>query len=322
MIAARRKLWKRALLLLVVLILVSLAAARVLGFNPILRYGGALWLSADADKPWVPESMSVAMRNPPPDASAGAFAWREISSGFDVGEIPVIAAGSEVDRILIARVDPARFKFVVRNAPAGDKHLDDWMKELNATLVVNGSYFTPDGTPETPIVSEGKPLGPGSYNSTHGAFVSSGGSAALRDLAHEDWRIVLKDADNALVSYPLLIAPDGSTSRVPKGSGWLANRSFVGEDRAGRIIIGTTKGAFFSLDRLAEFLKQSPLDLVMALNLDGGPVACQAIHLDDFRRRYCGRWEMQVRSGKPRMLPPWRLMTSPMPIALAVFPRT
>jgi hypothetical protein len=322
MIVARRKLLKRTLLLLVVLILASLAAARVLGFDPVVGFGGAIWVSADPDKPWVPESMSAAMRNPPPDASAGAFTWREAAPGFDVTEIPVVAAGGDVDRILIARIDPARFKFVVRNAPAGNKRLDDWMKEPGATLVVNGSYFTHDGTPETPIVSDGKPLGPATYNSTHGALVSSGGSVTLRDLAHDDWRVVLKDADNALVSYPLLIAADGSTSRVPKGSGWLANRSFVGEDRAGRIIIGTTKGAFFSLDRLAEFLKQAPLDLAMALNLDGGPVACQGIHINDFRRRYCGRWEMQVQSGKPRMLPPWRPMTSPMPIALAVFPRT
>ena len=50
MIAARRKLVKRTLLLLVVLILASLAAARVLGFNPIVHLGSAFWLSADPEE--------------------------------------------------------------------------------------------------------------------------------------------------------------------------------------------------------------------------------------------------------------------------------
>ena len=99
-----------------------------------------------------------------------------------------------------------------------------------------------------------------------------------------------------MVSYPLLLAPDGS-SRVQADARWLANRSFVAQDRTGRIVLGTTVDAFFSLERLASFLRAAPLDLVVALNLDGGPVACQAVMSESVRRDFCGKWETAVHEG-------------------------
>ena len=128
-----------------------------------------------------------------------------------------------------------------------------------------------------------------------------------------------------MVSYPLLLAADGTSRATP--SDWLANRSFLGEDASHRILIGTTKGAFFSLPRLAAFLKAAPLGLTMALNLDGGPVACQAVSLNGFERRQCGQWEIQVENGRARMLPTLQFLpshalgTPPMPMALLVYAR-
>ncbi|MBB2754664.1 UNVERIFIED_ORG: hypothetical protein GGI57_005400 [Rhizobium aethiopicum] len=77
-------------------------------------------------------------------------------------------------------------------------------------------------------------------------------------------------------------------------SRWLANRTFVAKDDRGHIVIGTTKEAFFSLDRLAEFLKTSPLNLKVALNLDGGPVACRSVRLNGYRQKFYARWESQA----------------------------
>ena len=101
---------------------------------------------------------------------------------------------------------------------------------------------------------------------------------------------------------------------------WLANRSFVGEDGAGRILLGTTKEAFFSLDRLATFLKAAPLGLTVALNLDGGPVACQAVKIPDYRGPFCGRWETQKKGDQIKLLG-WRFGTWALPVVLAVVPR-
>jgi len=100
----------------------------------------------------------------------------------------------------------------------------------------------------------------------------------------------------------------------------LANRSFVGQDATGRVIVGTTADAFFSLDGLARFLRDAPLGLTIALNLDGGPVASQGISLNGYERRIHGRWEAQVNGNRVDLLT-WPYGTVAMPVVMAVFPR-
>jgi len=41
---------------------------------------------------------------------------------------------------------------------------------------------------------------------------------------------VLQGAENAMVSYPLLVGEDGANA-VRTKSNWLANRTFIAEDR-------------------------------------------------------------------------------------------
>ena len=294
---------------------------RVTGTSVIVRFGGMLWLPVDENTPFLSKGVSAALTRPIPEARPGPLIWREVQDGFEAAELPVIAGGAEVDRILLARIDPERFRFVVRNDPGGSKTLDRWLKALNAVLVVNGSYYASTGLPSTPTIIDGAPLGPHTYKARHGAFIAGQGSVRIADLDGMDWKELFSGAQTAVVSYPLLLARDGS-HRVPGSSKWLANRSFLAEDADGKIIIGTTEDGFFSLRRLAEFLKAAPLDLTIALNLDGGPVACQAIALGEFRRRSCGRWEVQVEDGRAKMLPPlWMFFDPPMPVVLAVYPK-
>jgi hypothetical protein len=289
--------------------------------NVFVRRGWTSSIAVSHDDPRLSPSMRLALRDHAGDAAAGAFVWRQIAQGFEVTELPVVAEGIEVDRILLARIDPKRFRFVVRNKPAGNKELADWMTELHAALVINGSFFTLQGTPSTPIVSAGVRSGPVSYAAKHGAFVASANSVSIRDLTKEDWRSAIRDGDDAMVSYPLLVAEDGS-NRVTANPYWLANRSFVGEDKAGMIVVGTTKEAYFSLDRFAAFLREAPLELKTALNLDGGPVACQGIALKGYHRDFCGHWDLASHNGRPVLLgPAFGRRRWAMPIVLAVLPK-
>jgi hypothetical protein len=60
--------------------------------------------------------------------------------------------------------------------------------------------------------------------------------------------------------------------------------------------------------------------LTLALNLDGGPVACQGISINGFERRTYGRWEIQVQGDDAQLLI-WPYGTVAMPVVLAVFPK-
>jgi hypothetical protein len=274
------------------------------GFTAFLLRGGSTWTTEPADSPRLPHSIRVALRNSVPQARSGVLVWQRIAAGFDAGELPVLTGDDEVDRILLARVDPDRFRFEARSAPDGNKQLTAWMAETGAVMVINGSYYARDGSPDTPVLSHGIRLGPPRYLAEHGALIASDAFTGIRDLAIQDVQAAFAGAHDAMVSYPLLITPDGS-SRVQNDSGWLANRTFIAQDKDGRILLGTTKEAFFSLARLAAFLRGAPLGITVALNLDGGPVACQGITLGGFTRRFCGRWEYAFHNGEGQLLT-WR----------------
>ncbi len=289
------------------------------GFNVILRRGGSFWITIKADDSRLSPSMRLALSKPEPVIKAGKLIWNEPEKGYEVAELSVIHAGREVDKILLNRIDPKLFQFIVRNAPNGDKGIDQWEKELpQAVLIVNGSYYNHKGLPDTPIISNGISSGPAIYDAKAGAFVANDGSADIKDLSQQDWSNAFKGANNAMVSYPLLIGDDGKT-HVKVKSRWLANRTFIGKDSQGRIIIGTTKDAFFSLWRLAEFLKNSPLDLKTTLNLDGGPIACQSVRLKGFQRKFYALWEAQVFDDQVKLLR-WTFTKNnwAMPMILAV----
>jgi len=290
------------------------------GFNVVMRRGGSVWQDSGPTDPRISPSMRLALTKPIPEVTSGDFGWQEIRPGFQVSELPALAGGREVDRILLARIDPARFRFAVKTRPSGDKDLQGWMKLLGAALVINGSYFSEHGTPVTPLLSDGVRSGPSAYDATHGAFVASDSSAGVEDLATKHWSAAFSGTDNAMVSFPMLIGSDGN-SRVAS-SNWLAHRSFVAQDADGYIVLGTTLDGFFSLSRLADFLRRSPLRLKTALNLDGGPVACQGISLDGFVRDQCGKFDMRNEEGHSRLLiPVFGERRRTMPIVLAVFPR-
>lgn len=312
---------------LAVMVLLALAGAcgwlwkhnGAYGFHVLLRRGGTYWIHVNTDDPRLSLSMRIALQTPPPVATPGMPDWKEIEPGFEVAEWPVRVEGREVDRIALNRIDPARFRFLVRNAADGTMGIDEWEQALpDAVLIVNGSYYDLKGKPATPFISEGTTLGPRRYNARAGAFVAGNTTAGIRDLSQQDWQAAFAGATNAMVSYPLLLGNDGQTHVAVK-SRWLANRTFVGQDRLGRILIGTTQEAFFSLQRLAEFLQSSPLDLVVALNLDGGPIACQSVRLSGFRRKLYAHWEAQVSGDEVRLLRwPFTQASWAMPVVLAV----
>jgi hypothetical protein len=287
--------------------------------HAFLHGRGGYWIEVRRDDPRLSPSVRRALRDAPA-ASPGSLEWRMIRDGFEAGELAAVVDGSDVDRIFLARIDPAKFRFEVRNEASGDFNLDIWMSRLGAAAVINGSYYARNGMPATPVLSAGALLGPPDYDARAGVFIASAATAGIRDLAQQNWNDAFKGAHDAMVSYPLLISANGA-SRVA-ASQWLANRSFVGQDVDGNIIFGTTADGFFTLDRLAAFLRQASLRLTLALNLDGGPIACQGISLDGFERRVCGQWEIQASDVRVTKLVCHRTCEKPaMPIALAVFPK-
>lgn len=291
------------------------------GFVLNYLHGNKTWPEMRTTDIRLSRSMHLALQDKVPAVHAGAYTWRTLKPGFDIAELPVLSDRGEVDRIDLVRIDPKLYTFSVHNQAAVKWTIDDWEKALpKAAVIVNGSFFGPGRTPDTPFISGGRNLGPQTYDAKAGVFVAGGDGARIVDLtAGGDWQTAAIGADNAMVAYPLLIGSDRQ-SHVTVKSRWLANRTFVAQDSAGRIVIGSTREAFFSLEREADFLRVAMPDLVLALNLDGGPVACQSVRLGGVHRLHIARWEAQVRGDKVNLLN-LPIGESDMPIVLAVTPK-
>ncbi|HQQ62094.1 MAG TPA: phosphodiester glycosidase family protein [Pseudomonadales bacterium] len=217
--------------------------------------------------------------------------WESPSDGLQVSELRFKVAGKFVDRMVLARLDPSKYKFSVHFDPHGSKTAEDWQEELGATIVVNGSYFGENFAPLTPIRASGVNAGPLQYISDHGAIVANESSVQIIDLRKKDVFLEINQYQNAMVSYPLLL--DKSRSSTAKDSKtWLASRNFVALDSDGFVVFGATETGFFTIYNLAKFLEHGPLNLRLALNLDGGPLVSQIISSGSYRRNFHGTAEI------------------------------
>jgi hypothetical protein len=257
-----------------------------------MHAGWILLLALAGSPPWLASALWKRNALPRP----GALRWAERTKGLETAELDASLGDTIVDRIHLVRVDPRRFRFEVLNDPALPATVEAWQERLGAAAVVNASFYTEAGLPETPIRSKGRWLGPASYRSAHGAFVA-GDRPGIIDLRGADTRRALAAYPNAVVSYPLLLDLRGQVRAADRPT-WIANRTFVAKARDGRVLLGTTETGFFSLRRLGRFLKESPLELEAALNLDGGPPACQVVHVDGFHKAVYGRWEANDSPGE------------------------
>jgi hypothetical protein len=241
--------------------------------------------------------------------------WTTRADGLETADAELAVDGDWVDHVALVRIDPARYRFTVEWNPEA-RTIDEWQETLHASVVMNGSYFSPDRSPQTPLRTHGRSLGPAQYQSQHGAF--AGGD--IIELQGRALPSAIAGFSDAMVSYPLLVDRQGQV-RVKK-SDWLASRSFVALDGAGRVLFGTTKTGYFSLRRLGEWLKSAPLDVRVALNLDGGPIASQAVAAPGYSRVIVGSAEINHGADvlraffQARRTNHWKL-----PIVVAAIPR-
>lgn len=291
------------------------------GAPPVIYRDGLFYLIMRQDAPWLPRAVRIALNDPNPTAEAGEITWRRLAPGFEIGDMPVLHNGEEVDHLYLTRIDPNLYRFELRID--ADNDLNAWMRDAQPAAVINASYYNAAMGAATPVRIDGAFAGPSDYDSQHGAFVSSDAMTQIVDLANGgDWRAAMSDARTAMVSYPMLLTPEDE-NRAPE-SRWLASRSFVAQDADGLIILGSAPEGYFSLHRLGEFLRTAPLNLRYVLNLDGGPVACHGVAQGDTVRRIYGHVELQSDGEHQplRVLPASREIHALMPIVLAVFPRT
>jgi len=171
------------------------------------------------------------------------------------------------DRMMLLRLDPAALRFDVGYGPGAPRDLVGWQAETGALVVVNGGFFTESYDATGLVVSGGRTHG-ASYEAFGGMFAVTADGPEVRALGarpHDPAEPLVA----ALQAFPMLVASSAAAG-FDDPAARPARRTWVGQDRAGRIVVGVAPEGGLTLRALADWLAASDLALDAALNLDGG----------------------------------------------------
>jgi hypothetical protein len=214
--------------------------------------------------------------------------WKALRPGLEFATLsgdPYCRRGSS--RIALLRLDPARVRVRAHHfglAPE-QRPLDavGWQRVTHADAVFNAGQFFPDWSYMGVLVCGGNVVSGRLHPTFKAALVAGpieGGSAAhVLDLEHEP--LSLDPMRWREVAQSFMLFDHNGRIRV-RHSDRVANRTAVGEDHHGRLVVFTTEGGY-ALDDLARLIRDSPLQISHAMSMDGGSEAQLCVDTGGFR---------------------------------------
>lgn len=198
--------------------------------------------------------------------------WSSVRPGLERRVITIYDEQNQpVEAMNIWRLDQKYFRLDVA-FDESPKTLDTWQKETNASLVVNGGYFSVENKryfPDGLTILNGQASGR-SFEGFGGMLAIDSGAAELRWLVEKPYNSDER-LQAALQSFPVLVRPDGVLGFGPEREDHVsARRTVIAQDHADRILFVIAPQGYFSLHQLSAFLTESDLELDIAVNLDGG----------------------------------------------------
>lgn len=233
---------------------------------------------------------------------AGPVRWRSLRPGLDFATLrgePYCRGGSP--SIGVLRVDPARHRIRVRHytleTPGeGPPSILEWHRRLGSLAVFNAGQYYPGYRYMGLLVSGGEVVSRRPHPEFQAALVArAGGSRAgarVIDLSREPVDPRRREWDEVAQSFMLF--DRGGDVRVRR-TDRAANRTLVGEDGHGRLLVITTEGAYTLYD-VAMLLRRARLGLTHAMSMDGGLEAEMCVEVGAFRWASFGGWP---RHGEP-----------------------
>jgi hypothetical protein len=221
--------------------------------------------------------------------------WQTLAPGIETRVLP---GQGFLSQIRTLRLDPAYNRFRAQYRPGDPLSTQDWRTALpEARIIVNGGFFDPAGNALGLVVVDGQTFGR--------PFADRGGTFLVRDgqplVIASPMTDLTGALEQAIQGFPTLIR-DRQAVYAGQGSDRVSRRTVIGQDSAGRILIFVTPLLGMSLSDLSTYLAGTELDLVHAINLDGGGSSMLVYHVPD---------------SAPVVLP----AIDPIPLVLAAYPR-
>jgi len=204
--------------------------------------------------------------------------WRTLSNGLEYQTLtPTLL--SPWARLHVFRIDPKQYAFQLSFAKTLSKKnavIHELAQSSNALIAINGGFFDERYNPLGLRISHATQKNPIKPISWWGIFTIEQQKAKIyrfRQLSH------LHHPQFAVQSGPRLLI----SGHIPPLKDGLAERSSLGIDKDGRVIILATEHASLNTTTLASILRAPPLNCVDAINLDGGSSTQLYANIGDFK---------------------------------------
>lgn len=234
-----------------------------------------------------------------PTATAAVARWETLAPGLERrfyrpgGDYPLT-------QFIALRIDPAVYTFRVHYRPGAPLTLERWSAALpDAVAFVNANFFDAEGQALGLVVADGAAFGQ-AYTAMGGMFQVQNGDVRVRSTIAEPY--AGEALEQAVQAFPMLVSGGQAAFATTQGDR-SSRRTLVGQDTQGRIILmATTSLLGMKLVDLSTYLAALDLELVNAVNLDGGGSTMLALSLP----------------GQPA----YRVLSlDPVPTVLAIYPR-
>lgn len=188
--------------------------------------------------------------------------WTVVANGL---QEDTIRTGATIFQVV--RIDPTQYTFRAHYRPNAPLTLAEWQAELpNAEVIINANFFTPENTVLGLLITDGVRYGT-SYTNRGATFFVDGANTSIRSNVNQPYQ---GEAYNqAVQAFPMLV-DEGVATYNNSADTAISRRTVIAQDEQGHIILMVTSGFGLSLYDLSQYLPTTDLNIVDALNLDGG----------------------------------------------------
>ncbi|MCA9903674.1 MAG: phosphodiester glycosidase family protein [Anaerolineae bacterium] len=233
---------------------------------------------------------------PPMPTDIPANAWETLAPGLE--RRAYTPPNSNFGALIAVRIDPNLYSLRAHYQPGVTLTLDEWRAALpGAAIIVNANFFDLQSNALGLVVTDG--VAYGQAFSDRGALVQvQNGMPRVRSTILEPY--LGEPLEQAVQAFPMLVMEGAASFNNPNGDR-TSRRTVAAQDSQGRILLLATPLLGLSLTELSAYLPTTDMDIVNAVNLDGG-----------------GSTMMYIAPASP----PYALGSfDPVPVVLAVYPR-
>lgn len=202
---------------------------------------------------------------PVPSPGVSSEEWQMLSPGLEQRTYRLQEEG--IGQLEVLRIDPAHYVFRAHYIPGEVKRIMEWRDSLPGVVAfVNANFFDMDNRILGLLVADGIVHG-SSYQDRGGTFLIQNGQPRMRSNIYEPYQG--EPLEQAVQAFPMLVM-DGEAVYRGTPNEPISRRTAVAQDRQGRVLFIATPGFGMTLESLSTYLSASDMDIVTALNLDGG----------------------------------------------------